>query len=208
MEKSQLLVRQTSKVEKIPDDEHEGLLQQKSSDELPNEHHCPQHTETTNIKENSPVSNALVRALSQTDETVDENTKRQTRNGDVLIPIPSTNTNASISNSGCCNNGCCREVNLENYETLKKQKGIYLFLKSKCSKQTLLNIVFGILIMSALFIGIRALFKDTEGEHSKRYLYCYHCQNIGTISNKIHVKDMCCTEDPIAEFPSPKVCCF
>lgn len=199
MNKSQPLVRQTSKVEKIPDDEHEGLLQQKSSDN-PNETRYNENTDATTIKGNEPVSNALVRALSCTEETVTENTK--IINGDVHISIPSKTITSKVEDVRCYRN--CRELNTEICENDIRKGQNKVRAKSKCSRQTVINVVFGFLILSALVLELKDLFTERDGAQ-RRIMYCYQCSSVQTLPKIIHVNNMCCTEDPITDFPLPVV---
>ncbi|XP_063428111.1 uncharacterized protein LOC134711447 [Mytilus trossulus] len=201
MSRNAVMFRQNSKVEKIPDDESEELLAKKTEDDQSDQ------TEEASLKTSHPkcTSNNFVRALSRTSEK-DENTTELTLNGNLHIIMPNTDETCGGAIKLRKDNCCDTEIDIEPDEKLKrrKQKGWSSFLRLNCSKQSILNIVYGILITSALIIGIKALIKYSDDEHD-RYFYCYPCQNMNS-----HMKytkrgeNMCCTDNPMEETALPK----
>ncbi|XP_052105785.1 uncharacterized protein LOC127738541 [Mytilus californianus] len=202
MSRSAVMFRQNSKVEKIPDDESEELLSKKTDEDEKSD-----QTEEASLKRpNSQItSNNFVRALSRTSEK-DENTTELTLNGNLHIIMPNTDETCGGAIKLRKDNCDDTEIDIEPDEKLKrrKQKGWCSLLKLNCSKQTILNIVYGLLIISALIIGIKALIKYSEDEHD-RYFYCYPCQNMNIyIKYTKRVDNMCCTDNPVEETALPK----
>lgn len=203
MSRNAVMFRQNSKVEKIPDDESEELLSKETDEDNKND-----QTEDASLKipHSKNTSNNFMRALSRTSEK-DENTTELTLNGNLHITMSNDETCGGaikLRKDNCEDT----QIDIEPDEKLKrrKQKGWCSFLKNNCSKQSILNIVYGLLITLALIIGVKALIKYSSDEH-ERYFYCYPCQNMN-----IHMKytkrgeNMCCTDNPVEETALPKVC--
>ena len=207
IKRPQLIVRQHSKVEKIPDEESEELL--KKSEEITENGTPEQNVE--NMSHKTHISNknvSLVRALSRTSEN-DENAAEVTVKGNLHIYMPGTDETCGGAITYRNQEGDETSIDIDiAQEKLKstKRKGILNCIRTKCSRQKVVNIVFGILIAIALVIGTKALHAKSANSHGQNYLYCYTCQSI---DNKItlikHINNMCCTYDPIEPISKPKV---